>query len=89
MTAADLNLLLVLGIDDIEHLLSGLLPIHSAVNRLEHYIVSVGLVDVNDVYQSVPVGDREREELLAQLAVQLFKFNHHLALMYLHGALGF
>lgn len=59
------------------------------MNRFEHDVVSLGLINIHDVNKSIPVRDCEREELFAQLAVKLFEFNHNLALVNLHCALGF
>ena len=69
LSSADLDLLLVFGINYIEDLLSGLLAVRPAMNRLKHYVVTVGLININYVDKSIAMGDSEREELFAQLTV--------------------
>ena len=69
LATANLDLLLVFCVDNVKDLLIGLLPIYPSMNRFKHYVISLGLIDVHDVNQSIPVCDREREELFAQLAI--------------------
>ena len=88
LPTAHAYLLLVLGVDDVEDLLVGLLAVSVAVDGLEDDVVALGLVNVNDVHEAVAVRDRERKELFAQLAVQLLELDHHLPLVHLHRPLG-
>ncbi len=69
LATTNLDLLLVFGVDNVKDLLIGLLPIDPSMNRFKHYVISLGLIDVHDVNESIPVSDCEREELFAQLAI--------------------
>ncbi len=88
MTSAHTYLRFVLSVNYVKDLLVRLLSpvviIVARVNRLENNVVSFGFVNINDVNEAVAVGDREREVLLAQLAVELLELYHHLPLVHLH-----
>ena len=88
MASAHTYLRFVLSVNYVKDLLVRLLSpvviIVARVNRLKNNVVSFGFVNIDDVNEAVAVGDREREVLLAQLAVELLEFYHHLPLVHLN-----
>ena len=85
LSSADADVLFTLSINDIEDLGRN----WCRANRFKYYVVFRRFFDVNYVNQAVTMCDLERENLLAQLAVKLFKLDDDLASVDLHRSFGF
>jgi hypothetical protein len=84
LTPPDSDARLRFGVNDVEDLVGD----GRGVNRLKHDEITGGLLDVDNVKQTVIVGYLEGKDLLTQLTVQFLKLYHHLPSVNLHRLFG-